>query len=304
VKGGTWLVVVNWNGGEHNLACLHSARAEGLPEERMVFVDNASADGSKERVAREFPRLVLLANASNEGFGHGANRGVRHALDQGAERVLLLNNDATLAPGSLALLERELERASDVGIVAPRICLASDPARLWCAGGRLTFRHNLSTLIGFREPDGPRYRRTFEVDYVTGCVMLARREVFERAGFFDGAYFAYHEDVELCTTAREHGYRCSVVGEALALHDAHSSTGGGYNPRRKYMMAVNTVWFLRKHGSAARWVSFFLFDVCTLPAVWLVHTLRGEGDAALAKARGTWDGLRGRRVSPEILDAL
>ena len=302
MRGGTWVVVVNWNGGDANLACLRSVADEGVPPARVVFVDNASSDGSERRVAEAHPEVVILRNARNEGFGHGANRGIRHALEGGAERVLLLNNDAMLAGGCLARLEAELARAPRAGIVAPRICLAKDPGTIWCAGGRLTFRQNLSTLIGFHAPDGPRFRRTEEVDYVTGCVMLVRREVFERAGLFDGEYFAYHEDVELCASAREAGFGVRVVGGALALHDAHTSTGGGYNPRRKYMMAVNTVWFLRKHGSPGRWLSFFLFDVCTLPAVWVAHALRGEGRAALAKARGTWDGLRGRHVTAEALD--
>ena len=241
MSGGTWVVVVNWNGGDANQACLRSVAAEGVPPARVVFVDNASTDGSDRRVAEKHPGIALLRNQRNEGFGHGANRGIRHALEHGAERVFVLNNDATLAPGCLALLEAELARAPQVGIVGPRICLAGEPETLWCAGGRLTFRQNLSTLIGFHEPDGPRFRGTADVDYVTGCAMLVRREVFERAGLFDGAYFAYHEDVELCASAREAGFASRVVGEALALHDAHTSTGGGYNPRRKYMMAVNTV---------------------------------------------------------------
>lgn len=302
MRGGTWVVVVNWNGGDTNLLCLRSIADEGVAPGRMVFVDNASRDGSDRLVAAAYPEAVILRNAANEGFGRGANRGIRHALEQGAERVLLLNNDATLVRGALALLEAELAGAGAVGIVAPRICLARDPGTLWCAGGRLTFRQNLSTLIGFHAPDGPRFQTTVDVDYVTGCAMLVRREVFERAGLFDDDYFAYHEDVELCASAREAGFGVRVVGEALALHDAHTSTGGGYNPRRKYMMAVNTVWFLRKHGSPGRWLSFFLFDVCTLPAVWVAHALRGEGGAALAKARGTWDGLRGRHVTAESLE--
>lgn len=296
-----WAVVVNWNGGERNLAALDSIVAEGIPEARIAFVDNASTDGSPEAVRGARPGVVLLRNDRNVGFGHGANRGIRHALDAGAARVLLVNNDATLGPGMLARLSDELDRAPEVGLVAPRICLASDPRTLWCAGGRLTFRQNLSELIGFHEPDGPAWQRTFDVDYVTGCVVLARREVFERAGLFEGDYFAYHEDVELCAAAREKGFRSRVVGSALALHDAHGSTGGGYNARRKYMMAVNTIWFLRKHGTPLRWLSFCVFDVLTWPAVWLVHAVRGEGGAALAKLRGTIDGLRGRRVTAEAL---
>ena len=190
-----------------------------------------------------------------------------------------------------------------MGIVGPRIAYRADPGKLWAAGGILTFRQNLSTMIGHGKPDGPEYALTRDVDYVPGCAMLVRRSVFERIGLYQGDYFAYHEDLEFCVLAGEAGFGVRVVGEALALHDAHSATGGGYNARRKYMMGVNTVWFLRRHGTPWRWLSFWIFDVLSLPFVWFVRTWRGEGGAVLAKARGTWDGLRGKRVTPAAAEA-
>ncbi|MEM7307185.1 MAG: glycosyltransferase family 2 protein [Planctomycetota bacterium] len=303
MSAATWAVIVNWNGGEANLDCIRSILVQGLPESQIIFVDNASTDGSMEAVAAARPGVQILRNKRNVGFGYGANRGIEHALERGAERVLLVNNDAVLYEGMLELLHDELDHESDVGIVGPRICLRAEPDIVWAAGGAITFRQNISTLIGFREPDGPEFHNTYDVDFVTGCVMLVRREVFEEAGLLEGAYFAYHEDVEFGIAASEAGFRSRIVGKALALHDAHSSTGGGYNPRRKYMMGVNTVWFLRRHGSPARWLSFAVYDVATLPFAWLTHALRGEGQAVRAKARGIWDGLRGLRVSEESLRA-
>ena len=100
------------------------------------------------------------------------------------------------------------------------------------------------------------------------------------------------------------GFPVRMLGELAAHHDAHSATGGGYNALRTYMMAVNTVRFLRRHGSVARWLSFWLFDVASLPFAWLYRATRGEGAAVVAKARGTWDGLRGRQVTAERLREL
>lgn len=302
MKQATWAVVVNWNGGEANLAALAALLAEGLAPERIVFVDNASSDGSRERVAIAHPRLWLLSNARNEGYGHATNRGIELALAQGAEAVFLVNNDVTFIAG-----ERTLERLTaalaqpGVGIVGPRVVYAREPGRIWAAGGRMTYRQNLTDLIGHRQPDGPRFQAEIAVDYVPGCAMLVRRAVFERAGLLEGDYFAYHEDVEFCIKARAAGFEVRLVGEARALHDAHHSTGGGYNPARKYMMGVNTVWFLRRHGTPARWASFLLFDVASLPLVWLLRAWRGDGAGVRAKALGTLDGLRGKRVSAEAL---
>lgn len=299
---GTWAVVLNWNGGEQNLACVRSLLAQPLAPERIVFVDNASSDGSPERVTAEFPRLVVLRNAANLGYGDGTNRGIRHALEQGAERVLLVNNDVTFPPETLAGLDAELARSG--GIVGPRVLFAHPPDRVWSAGGVLTFRTNLSTMIGHGELDGPAFRVTREVDYVPGCAMLVARAVFERNGLLQGDYFAYHEDLEFCWHAKQAGFPVRVIGALAAHHDAHSSTGGGYNPLRKYMMAVNTVRFLRRHGTPARWLSFWVYDVLSLPLVFLYRALRGEGRAVLAKAHGTWDGLRGRKVTAERMREL
>jgi len=301
VSESTWAVICNWNGGEINLTCLSSLVAQGIDERRIVFIDNASTDGSPEAIALSFPRARLLRNEDNLGYGAATNQGIELALDEGAELVLLVNNDVTFAEGALAGMKAALLEHDTSGIVGPRIVHASEPEKVWSAGGRLTFRQNLSTMIGHGRPDGPSYQRTFDVDYVAGCAMLVRSEVFRRVGTLDEAYFAYHEDLEFCLQAKQAGFGVRMVGATLAYHDAHRTTGGGYNARRKYMMGVNTVWFLRRHGTPLRWLSFFAFDVLSLPLVWAWRALRGEGGAVLAKARGTLDGLRGRRVTAEVL---
>lgn len=292
-------VVVNWNGGPENLACLASLREQGAELERVYFVDNASTSGSFADVPREFPEVVVLENERNVGYGGGNNRGIYAALEQGFDAVLVVNNDVTFPPGTLAPLVRELEQPG-VGIVGPRVLFAGSD-RIWAAGGSLTWRQNLTTLIGQNEPDGPRWRRTVDVDYVTGCSMLVRREVFEKIGTFDADYFAYTEDVDFCLRARKAGFVSRTVGEVHVHHAPSSATGGGYNPRRKYMMGVNSVWFLRRWAGPFDWMRFVLFDVLSLPFVGLVELFRGRGRSVLAKALGIVDGLRGRRITEDVL---
>ncbi len=295
-------VVVNWNGGDQNLTCVASLLAEGLAESEIVLVDNASVDGSHERVVERYPGVVLLRNTTNEGFGHGTNRGIEHALAAGAEVVLLVNNDLVLERGCLAGLVAGLDSDPALGIVGPRVLLASRPDQIWAAGGTLTFRTNLSQLRGHHQSDGPEYRQSVDVDYVAGCCLLVRREVLDQIGLLDGTYFAYHEDLDFCLTAKAAGWGVRCLGEFAALHDAHGSTGGGYNPRRKYMMGVNTVRFLKRHGTPLGWLGFAAFDVAPLPLLLLIAPLRGRTRGVLAKALGTWHGLLGRRVHSEQLE--
>ncbi len=291
-------VVVNWNGGARmNLECLRSLAAEGLGPERVVFVDNASEDGSLEEVRLAFPGLRVVVNDENLGFAPASNQGMREALAAGADAVLFVNNDLVLEPGCLATLVVFLAEHPDVGLCGPRVLDAADPTRLWAAGGRVTWGPNLTTLRGHGARDGEAWRDSVEVDFVPGCALLVTARALADTGGFDPAYFAYMEDVDLGLRARAAGHRAALVGEAAARHAGSWSTGGGYNPRRKYMMAVNSVWFLRRHASLRGWAGFLLFDVLLLPAAVLVQALRGNGRAALAKARGILDGLRGRRVT-------
>ncbi|MBL8857067.1 MAG: glycosyltransferase family 2 protein [Planctomycetes bacterium] len=295
-------VVVNWNGGEANVACLRSILAAGVAAVDVVFVDNGSSDGSRELVARTFPKITRIENKSNLGFGEAANQGAAAALANDAEAVFFVNNDVVLLPDTITRLARELARSRDVGIVGPRVLHMHDPSVVWCAGGMLTWRQNLSTLLGHDEPDGPRHREHKLVDYVPGCALMARRELLEEVGLFDARYFAYMEDVDLCLRASRRGYKVELVGDVAAHHASSSATGGGYNPRRKYMMGVNSIWFLRAHAGQAQWLRFLVFDVFTLPFAWLLGVFQGRGKSVLAKGVGIRDGLRGRRVTAEKLE--
>jgi GT2 family glycosyltransferase len=166
----------------------------------------------------------------------------------------------------------------------------------------LTWKQNLSTLLGHRELDGPKWRAIRDVDYVAGCALLARREVLEKIGLFDARYFAYMEDVDLCLRAKRSGFGVRLIGEAAAFHASSSATGGGYNPRRKYMMGVNSIWFLKRHARAREWARFLVYDVLTLPFLWLAGLFRGQAKAVVGKALGIFDGLRGKRVTSASIE--
>jgi len=297
-----WAVVVNWNGGEDNLRCLDSLLASGLEQERIVFVDNGSEDGSAETVAERFPRIVKVNNQRNLGFGAGANQGVREALSAGARAVLFVNNDVTFPPDTLERLVSVMDGNPRVGFLGPRVLYPGTPARIWSAGGILSVGPNLSRLRGHGQLDGPRWQQVSSVNYVPGCALLARREALEEVGLFQEAYFAYMEDVELGVRANQLGWKVWCVGDVACEHAPSSSTGGGYSARRKYMNGVNSVHFLRRHGTPALWIAFALWDVFCLPLVWLAGLPRGRGRAVAAKGLGIWHGIQGRRVTARDLE--
>lgn len=302
---GLYVVVVNWNGGaEDNLRCLSSVLEQGLPEEQLVFVDNGSIDGSREAVVECFGGIRLIENGANLGFGEAANQGAELALGAGARAVAFVNNDLRFDPeaGCLAAMMAALEGDPMLGMVGPRVLFDDGTGRVWCAGGRLDFRQNLSTLLGNGEPDGPEWREERDVDYVAGCAAVSRAETLREVGLFDASYFAYMEDVELGQRMRQSGWAVRILGEHAAFHAPSSATGGGYGARRKWMQALNSVRFLKQHGRPFHWCRFMLYDVATLPVLWALRAPKGESKAVLAKAKGLWDGLLGRRVTAEALE--
>ena len=126
------------------------------------------------------------------------------------------------------------------------------------------------------------------------------RQACERAGLLDEAYFCYLEDADWGVRIRQAGLRALAVPRARAFHALSTSTGGGYTAGRKYMTAVNSVRFLRQHGSLKGWMALFVFDVLLWPLAWLNAAMRGGAAGAVAKLKGVFDGLRGAQVDAAV----
>ena len=122
-------VVLGWNGREDTLACLRSLGRATYPALSVVVVDNASTDGGPDAVATEFPGVRLIRLDENRGFAGGVNVGVAVALEDGADAVLLLNNDATAEPGFLEPLVEALS-ADGVGAACAQILDATTGSHL------------------------------------------------------------------------------------------------------------------------------------------------------------------------------
>ena len=298
----TVAIILNWNGADDTLRCVEALLVSKPHAPRIVIVDNGSKDDSRKRILEQHPELALITSESNLGYSGGNNLGIRWALEQGAQKVVLLNNDVEVGPDCIARLEQAIADGGQVGVSGPMIMTRGDPDRIWAAGGQLSNRENVSKLRGFGQVMNGRYSENEFVDYLPGCVLMVRRDVLEIVGLLDESYFCYMEDVDFGQRVTQAGFRNLFVAAANAYHKPSSSTGGGYSAARKYMNAVNSVHFLRRHGTTRAWAGFICFDLLGLPLALLSATLRGRPGAGLAKLRGLFDGLRGVRVTPERVE--
>ena len=222
-------VVVNYNTRDHLLRCVGSLRADGVS--RVVVVDNASVDGSREALARGEPETVLLAMTSNLGFGTAANRGVSVTE---AEYVLILNPDVVVEPGTTKVLMETLERDPGVAVVGPRT--ENLDGSLYPSARRFPNLVDAAghAFLGVVFPANPYTRRyrmldwdhsaPGEVDWVGGSCLLVRRSAFDSVGGFDEAYFMYVEDVDLCWRLRQAGWRIAYEPGARVVHTLGASS--------------------------------------------------------------------------------
>jgi GT2 family glycosyltransferase len=232
-------VVLNWRTAGGTALAVRALQASARPLDHVLIIDNGSNDGSEDRLRRTLEGAEVVQAGSNLGFSGGCNLGIERALAAGAELVLLANSDVYVRPDCIGRLEAALAAHGDVGIVGPAIVTRGEPDRLESRGIHFSAASGRVLNLGFGEhvstyPASP----LRAVDAVSGALMLIRREVLERVGRLDDAYFFSLEDVDFCLRARRAGFRAACVETAICEHEGSRSIGLR-SPRRIYFATRN-----------------------------------------------------------------
>ena len=199
------VIILNWNAERDTAACLDSFLEQRGVEVEILLEDNASNDGSGERLHARYPTVSYLATGANLGYSGGNNRGIEWALARGATWVLVVNNDTVAAPDCVQLLLSAASSEPRLAAVAPLIVRHDDPSRIWFAGGRfdrvraIGVHHHDGATLDSLETSGARDAATpwRGCSFLTGCCLLLRPAALRDVGLFQSDFFAYGEDVEL-----------------------------------------------------------------------------------------------------------
>jgi len=284
--------VLNWNRPDDTISCVASVLASHGPHPHVLVVDNGSDDDSVVRLWASFGDAIeILETGMNRYFAGGMNAGIEHALGLGAEMVLILNNDTIAAPDAISRLLDAAANHPEAGILAPAICYATDPVRIWSLGSRRLRWRPFPYEVARHTSDRGELSTPFAVDVVTGCAMLIRRCVIERIGLFDVRYRHYFEDADFCLRAEQAGFSLLVEPRARIYHAvAQSATG-----------EPSTVQYLKVRGRARFYRSyrFGAVPILTHLGVWAQESTRavalllgGDSTGASAIWRGLIDGYR------------
>ena len=288
-------VVVNWNGKEVLEPCLRTLLASSYPNLSVLVVDNASTDGSALLVRDKFPSVRVSEQSSNLGFAAGVNAGLKAALDDGADYVLLLNNDIELDVSAVSALVETALAHPESAFVGPLIYYADRPSVIWSAGGAVSFWTGNIRHLGLREEDAGQYVDVREVDYVTACAVLASAKAVRAIGPMDEAYYMYNEDTDWCIRARDAGFAVLFAPSARIWHKVSMSSGGGLTPFKIYHRLRSTLRFFSLHARPYHWLGIVPFTAGRTIGFAARELARGKRGNVGAVLRGAWDSMRGRR---------
>lgn len=242
------VIILNYN-GRKNLGlilknCIASVLDINYPNFEVLFVDNASTDGSADFIEKVFgqnPRLRLIRNEKNFGFAEGNNVGIRNAK---AEYIALLNSDTKVDPKWLKELVTSAQQDC-VGAVQSKILQMNSPGKIDCAGGFVDY-YGYHFERG-RGEKASSYNRQDEIFYAKGAGVMFKREILKKTGLFDSDIFIYFDETDLCWRIWLSGYKVLFAPKSIVYHASGSTTSALQTQKRSYFYMKNHLLVLIKN---------------------------------------------------------
>lgn len=244
-----FIIVLNWNGWDDTKECLSSLQKLSYSNYQVILVDNGSTDGSVEKIRSEYPTMKVIENRANLGYAEGNNRGISYALSHNADFVMLLNNDTVVAPDFLEALLEVFYEKPEVGFASPKIYYYDQPTKIWFFGGEIDWTTGWAY---HKNPNGldnsGQYQGVVTTPLVSGCCLMARREVFEQVGLLDARFFLIYEDTDWSVRATSLGYDGVVVADSHIWHKVSASFKRDLPSHGTFYFVRNGLLFIQKHS--------------------------------------------------------
>jgi hypothetical protein len=250
-------IVLNYNGWKDTLECIESLKRSQkyLKGIEIIVVDNNSTDESLSHLPK-IKGISLIRNKENLGYSGGNNIGIKYALKNQCDFILIINNDTYVDE----LFFKNLFISQQIDdIVSPKIYFAPGfefhkerysknelGKVIWYAGGKIDWKNILGVHIGVDEVDSGQFDKINKTDFATGACMIIKSEVFEKVGYFDERYFLYLEDMDFCVRAKKEGLGISFMPKAVIWHKNASSSGGSGSRLQDYYITRNRLLFAFK----------------------------------------------------------
>lgn len=225
------IIIINYNTREYlkqYLDSLRNVKSNNILIDILV-VDNGSSDNSVRMVKDNYPEVGLICNDKNAGYSKAANQGIKSS---DGEYIIVSNTDIIIIDNALEKMTMYIKDHNDVGIVAPKVYDDVQRKSVQCScrtfpsiQTALFNRYSLLTRLFPNNRWSNRYlmrdwdhKESREVDWVSGCFFITRRDAISNAGFFDEDFFMYNEDVDLCFRIKRAGWKVLYFPYAEIVH--------------------------------------------------------------------------------------
>lgn len=262
------IVLLNWNGKNDTLECLSSLKKLDYPHIDIILVDNGSKDDSVAAFQKAFPEIPLIQTFANLGFAGGNNGGILHALRRGADFILLLNNDTIIDPSLITSFLKAAQSKPEGGIFGAKILRYHEKETIDHIGGVWNPRIAEFESLG-RGLEKGTISEMANVDYVCGCALFARKEVFEKVGMLESDFFLLWEETDFCFRAKKAGFEIWTVPDALVWHKISASFSG--KALMHYYWWRGRLLWIERNCNLQKKIS--LYAKVLLKEMWKIHKL-------------------------------
>lgn len=264
------VIIINYNCSQDTILCLKSLEKTEYENFAVYIIDNYSEENSYEILESyvknlDSSKIKLFRSEKNLGFAGGVNLGIKYALSENFEFVLLLNPDTMVEPDFLDKILDTTNKSDDIGIVGCKI-LFSDRERIFYAGGKISYFFNIGHNLNYGKKNRDSIKGEVDATFVTGCMMLIRTDLIRDIGFFDEDYFMYIEDVDFCFRALRAGWKIKVNLDAVVYH---KESGSSSKTLATYWGARNRLRFIFKNLRGFEFIKAIILHAISKPFSYL-----------------------------------
>ena len=262
------IVLLNWNNYSDTADCLLSLDQISYENYFVVVVDNGSSDGSAEQLSTEFDWCDFVFNDENLGFSGGCNVGIDHAMSNGADYVLLLNNDIEVSSDFLEPLVSTAEKNNRVAAVGG-IIFDGHSDEIWDAGGEMQ-----PFFANHRKYTSKQSSKAYRTEFVT-CAMNLLSEEFLKDHRLDEEFFFGVEEIDLSWRATDDDWKLFINPNSKVYHEVGSATDhmfsgeSLFSPFQKYHNTRGRLYHSRKNLRLYHTVFFYMAVIFIYPFIYI-----------------------------------
>ena len=261
------VILVNWKKYNLTSKCIDSLNKSNYKNFKIILVDNEYSEKSLIDLRNKHKELIVFKEKNNLGFAGGNNIGIRYALENDYDYIMLLNNDTEVKENFILPLVERIEKDHSLGAVQPLILNFSNKSIIWNAGGKLNkFLGLTSTRLNNNKLNSSIVFDDY-TDWISGCCILIKSEILTKVGLLDEKFFNYYEDVDWSLRMKNLGYDLGFVKESIIYHHGSSSSKnkktkeGVISSKIHYFNIRNHILLLKKHKNLFNFFGIVFFQI-------------------------------------------